>query len=729
MNRVLMTVAVPLALGTACFLGGDDNSNPDGGGGPDGGGPTILPFQADSPFTYVAKVKNIMTGLAPTQAEVDSVANAGDDDAKQAALVALIDTWMTDTTAANGDPKDKFEAKMMTFFELAFQQTQLSQVDFIEVVPNGNGSIGTSPNSNLLIENVKESFARTVIELVMHQNQPFTNVFTTTQFMMTPALAELYAFMDWNVIDDVEKINDKFATQMKTVGVTVVDGNSIPYAQTIDPKSVNYMHWSFPNLTTIQPPGPSNPSPECQAATRSWVSTNNGNTPSAHLVHYLMYGDLEAYKINLGPPPNNNCNAFQADNNNAILNVATNNDFGTWKLVNVRAPAGTEALTPFWDATVLRAASELVLTTPRVGFFSTPAFHANWQTNTSNQMRVTINQAFIVALGAQVDGTDTTSVSDIGANPPGLDTVHTAGGAACVGCHQVLDPSRTILMNAYSDGYGTQGAPPATKGEFVFNGTIKPVNSVSDLANNLISHPYFANAWVQKLCFFANSEACDPDDPEIQRLIGNFKSSSFSWKKLIEDVLSSPVTTNAKSTLSTSTQWGPAAQGEIVSVARRDHLCSALNSRLGLVDSCQLGITTNKALKGIPEIAVGLPSDGYGRGAASPVLPVNPTLFYRSGLENICEDIAVELIDAKAPPNTGAQMFTSTAQSNIDTAIAFFVSNLMGIVGDDPRSPIMIGKLTDHYTQALANKAKPTDALKSTFVVACLSPNVAGIGM
>ncbi|HEX4517828.1 MAG TPA: hypothetical protein VH054_30010, partial [Polyangiaceae bacterium] len=120
----LMTVMVPVALGTACFIGGNPPDNADGGPSPDGS--TVLPFQADSPFVYVDKVKNILTGLPATQTEIDTVANAGDQNAQQAALVTLIDTWMT---------YPQYTQKMKTFFELSFQQTQLSQVDFNDIVP------------------------------------------------------------------------------------------------------------------------------------------------------------------------------------------------------------------------------------------------------------------------------------------------------------------------------------------------------------------------------------------------------------------------------------------------------------------------------------------------------------------------------------------------------------------------------------------------------------------
>ncbi len=701
--RSLRLALVPLALGTACFLGGNPSQPPDAGPTADGG--TVLPFQADSPFVYVGKVKNVLTGLAPTQQEIDSVVNAPDDASKQAALVALIDQWMT---------LPEYTSKMQTFFELAFQQTQIAQSDFAELVPNGNGSIGTSPFASLLVQNVKESFARTVLELLA-QGQPLSAAFTTTRFMMTPALAELYAYMDWNQVDDNEKITDKFAAAFKTIGVTVEDTTPVDYAtETLDSKSANYMHWYFPGLSTIQPQSPSNPV-GCQSDVRTWISTNQNNVPSAHLVHYLLYGDLEAYRINGGPPPNNDCNAYHSQNQNAVF---TASDFSTWKMVTVRPPAGSESITPFWDVPALRKASELVLNVPRVGFFSTPAFHANWQTNTSNTMRVTVNQAFIVALGAQVDGTDSTPPSMIPANPPGLDQAHVASGDACLGCHQVLDPSRSILMANWSDAYGLQ-TKTQTNGLFVFNGVVTNVSTLADFGAALANHPYFPDAWVQKLCFFANSQKCDPTDPELVRVRDHWKTSGFQWKTLVEDLMSSPLTTNAVATQTTTTE------GEMVSVSRRDHLCTLLNARLGLTDVCGLDIVTTKSLIGVPEIASGLPSDGYGRGASVPVLPTEPTLFYRAGLENVCEDVANMIIDdAKAP--AGAKTYSSASP---DAAIADFVSNLMGIAPDDPRSAPMTQMLTDHHTKALANQATATDALKSTFVTACLSPTVAGIGM
>src|SRR5580704_12115073 len=98
-------------------------------------------------------------------------------------------------------------------------------------------------------------------------------------------------------------------------------------------------------------------------------------------------------------------------------------------------------------------------------------------------------------------------------------------------------------------------------------------------------------------------------DPVLGQIVTDFSGTNYgttySWKKLVEDLLSSPITTNAVATVTTTNE------GELVSVARAGHLCTLLSSRLGLTDPCGLDVVTSKALTGIPEIAAGLPSDGY----------------------------------------------------------------------------------------------------------------------
>jgi len=75
------------------------------------------PFQADPPAVYVAKVKNVLVGLPPTDDEVKAI------EADPTQLKALIDGWMA---------LPQYAEKMTRFFELAFQQTQVSIIDFAD---------------------------------------------------------------------------------------------------------------------------------------------------------------------------------------------------------------------------------------------------------------------------------------------------------------------------------------------------------------------------------------------------------------------------------------------------------------------------------------------------------------------------------------------------------------------------------------------------------------------
>ncbi len=249
---------------------------------------------------------------------------------------------------------------------------------------------------------------------------------------------------------------------------------------------------------------------------------------------------------------------------------------------------------------------------------------------------------------------------------------------------------------------------------------VKPVSSVGDFGAALASHPLFAQAWVQKLAYYASSAACEPSDPELQRIVGVFTSSGYSWNALVRELLSSPLTTYAGPTQTADDD------GQVVAVSRRDHLCAALNARLGFTDLCGLDATTKaEALTSIPEIVSGLPSDGYGRGSVAPVLPNQPTLFYRAGTENICEAVAALVIDA-AKPTAGAKQWSSTQPT---PAIADFVGLVMGLAPSDVRAASASALLTSHFTSAVQAGATASSALRSTFVAACLAPSAVSIGL
>jgi hypothetical protein len=687
-STISLSFILALAGAAACSSSKSVDATPPDQTASDGGDSTAdggVPFEPEPPAVYVAKVKNILVGLPPTDDEVKTVT------ADPTQLATLIDGWMK---------LPQYTTKMERFFELSFQQTQITIADLAEQTFPRPADVNAS-TSGQLAQNVKESFARTVLEL-MTEGKPFTDTMTTQSFMMTPALMELYAFLDaWQVNDD-GKVVDRFRNANPALNLTIEAAQGpIPIADSINPASPNFMHWYDPDLS---PPPASYPA-QCQVDPVVIPATGVS-------LHFILTGAIDTHK-----DPSGTIACGQLGGSAAAPQLQAT-DYTTWKMVTIRPPKSGETPTAFYDLPTLRSATELVLTIPRVGFFSTPAFFANWQTNTSNQMRVTTNQALIVALGSQVDGNDTT----IPTSTPGLDTTH-AADPACAICHKTLDPTRSIMSATWSWNYHDQdtAALTAQHGLFVFQGVQKQVANASDFGATLASHPLFAPAWAQKLCYYANSAKCEPDDPELQRVVGVFTSSGYSWNALVKAMMSSPLITHATAT-KTATE-----DGETIAVSRRDHFCAAMNARLGFTDVCGLDVLSKAAAKGtIPEIVSGLPSDGYGRGAVAPVLPNQPTLFYRTGIENICETIATQVIDPQPAAPAGVKTW---AGAQPDAAIADFVAIIMALPPSDPRASQAQTLLKAHFTAATQTGASATDSLRSTFTIACLSPSSVSIGL
>ena len=107
------------------------------------------PFNAVTPAVYVAKVKNLLVGLPATDDELAQV--NGDP----GALAGLIAGWQK---------LPEYQQKMQRFFELSFQQTQISIADLADqAYPKQLATnAATTP---LLLQNIQQSFARTMLEL------------------------------------------------------------------------------------------------------------------------------------------------------------------------------------------------------------------------------------------------------------------------------------------------------------------------------------------------------------------------------------------------------------------------------------------------------------------------------------------------------------------------------------------------------------------------------------
>ena len=631
----------------------------------------------------LTKVKGLLMGLPPTDAEIAAV------QADPKALRGLVERWID--TPQHAD-------KLMRFFSNAFQQSQSVSANFNDQLGEAEGTIDTK-----LLANLHESFARTALQLVQ-DGEPFTSTMTTRRFMLTTRLMLLYAYLDAIRVSDSGNAVDLFAKANPGFKFTLTaKAGVIPLSETFDRNSPNYMIFYAPQLAGAAYDG------LCPQDPIVYDGREGQSSVSAALYVLLQQGRPDSFTVPSADGEGHGCRppAFPA-----AWQPLTAADSQTWHMVEV-VPAGPDQGTSsLLDLTNFRTGGNLLLRTPRVGFFTTPSFLAEWNTNDSNQARVTANQTLIVALGRAISPQNATLPPSTAA----VDEEHAPKGSACYACHQSLDPMRQFFRQEYSYYFHPQTnvEQRSLSGSFGFRGVSAAGNGIFDLAAQLAAHPDFAGAWVQKLCTWANSSRCDETDGEFQRVATMFANSMYNWRTLEVTLFSSPIVTYLAPTRTVS------QNGEVFPVMRRDHLCGVLSSRLGITDVCGLDMNTvvPRDLKQVQFIAGVLPSDSYSRGAEEPVLANDPNLFFRTGMENICATLAARLIDGPSAPRWSG--------ASPDAAIDDFVHALMGIGAGRDATPISI--LHDHLTAARAAGLSATDALKSTFVLACLSPSVVGMG-
>ena len=77
--------------------------------------------------------------------------------------------------------------------------------------------------------------------------------------------------------------------------------------------------------------------------------------------------------------------------------------------------------------------------------------------------------------------------------------------------------------------------------------------------------------------------------------------------------------------------------------------------------------------------------------------------------------------------DAGAASLYKSAEK--DSALHGFVGTVMGVPPSDPRAAGLFAILSKHDDAAIAAGATPTDALRSTFVVACSSPLSVSMGL
>lgn len=672
--------------GSAAGASSNAGEGPSGSAGL-GGGPGAaggVGFGGPPPSeSSLRKVKNVLTGLPPSDAELASGKT-------REGLKALIATWAQ---------TPELQHKLLFFFGNAFQQTQLAKLDFQFQLRKRPGAFDLSYDIfgdaayPKLFQNIKESFARTALEFVK-SGRPMSDLLTTDELMMTTALKSLY--MQIEAPYDIHTMSFKFN-----------HGKRPPIADSLDPNSPSYMTFGYEAPTTST--GRKFTGTCAGDATK--VSTCPGNT----LLFQVLLGSMPRDSGN-----NSICSSQLGCMEHAIKPYFSPEDLSDWQLVKISA--GTP-ISP-WNLPALRSSGgALQSKLPRVSFFTTPAFFAVWNTNDSNQHRVTANQALLGAIGQAF--TSAESIIPLPPTTTAIDGQHAVGGT-CFGCHKSLDPMRQFWGNAFdyneklftgksagaaSFGYGNVSGNGKTLAEF--GGFLKQVTD-EQVTGNAISR--FALELTQKLCFFGNSSRCDETDPEMRRVAKAFESSGFVFETLLEELFSSPLITNAESTLTAETV------GATVSIQRRDQFCQALSNRLGMPDICDIETPTPTGVtSAMNRLAGALPADAFSRGVAAPVTPSDPTLFFRAASELLCEAVAARVVDSGA----------SAKFQSADTPAAFegLVSTVMGVAPSDPRHTAAVSVLSSHFEAAKSGGATPTNALRSTFAAACQAAPSLALGI
>jgi hypothetical protein len=674
------------------------------------------PFEATRAIAAGRKVKTLLTGMMISDAEVQKLEESG-----AAGLQTLIRSWTTDAELAS-----QFRNKMLVFFRNSFQQVgfqpgedfkpQLLQNGGFDFMGAGTRVIGDDAYARL-VQNIEDSFALTAWQLVS-EGRPFIETLTTQRYMMTTGMKSLYL--------QIEAPNDRQLGRNAPAPLAFrVDysGNAIPLEQTLDPNSPNYLLFDDqPPVNVLPARAGATPRQTCQGGA-------GVDADGAPVTQGMFTGQSRLFQRLLGYTPRFPLSGTPTCYEHGSKPYFTTQDLSEWQWVDTRPLRDGETQPLAYDLPLLRTLQELPLKLPRIGFYTTPAFLALWNTNDSNQHRVTANQTLLVALGRSF----TSDALLIPLSTVGLDAAHAVDGSECFGCHRSLDPMRSFWGNQFDfndrNDFPTRGSmmtaanprPSTLGGVFAFMDVNQTGSSMLDFGALLArvsdgAQPAalngFAEAMTQKLCFYANSAACDRADPEFRRVAQSFQAANYDFRVLIEQLFSSPLVTNIT---------------QPPSIARRDHFCAALSQRLGRPDLCALEVPLpTSAQAATARLAGSVPADAFSRGSESPITPSDPTLFHRAAVEMLCENLSTQIIDAK----TGTSVYSSADAASISSALSEFVDKIMNYPSSHPHRADALQILTAHHDAVRSQaRSNATQALRSAFVLACESPSSVAIGL
>ena len=374
---------------------------------------------------------------------------------------------------------------------------------------------------------------------------------------------------------------------------------------------------------------------------------------------------------------------------------------------------------------------------PRIGFFTTPAFYQNWLTNPDNQFRVTVNQALLVALGMTFTEGDPTPRNT---GDEGVDLELFPYDSTCYGCHKNMEAMRVTFWEHYDATYSRQYVPSESfaQADFSFQGYSEPVDDLHDWALAVTHHPSFAKAWVLKLCQWANSTVCDPNHPLVTELAEGFEQSGYRMDDLFQDLFASPLVTN------TSYVEENRIAGAEVTIAREEHFCAAMRVRLqDVVDARDRSSTdrTDVCNKGDQDLlSQSIPNEEWTRGEAAFHQPRTFGTMSSISFEALCAVSAANLVD-------GNKVF---AEGDPDETLRLMTSLVLGFPEGTPRYDAQIQVMHQLYETQTASprcadaasleaaflkkascglELESVEALRNMWTMVCQSPSLSGVGL
>lgn len=604
--------------------------------------------------SYVRKAKSLLTGAVVTEAELSAVKENPD------AFADLIREWQK---------TPGYTQKTRWFLE---ENLQLHRnIEGGNYVGQIRGTNKANPPTKFvnpkMFQNGQESAIKTVMDLIVKPNKPFNNVATQTEWMLTPAMMAQLLVFDYP--NDPAKLDFKIGSNL-----SAAEKN---YTLT---QRINTRRFYFP-----LPSG------------KDGFRQQNGSTTTLVTKKELgfVWGAL---------------NQFSNETSSDAHRLIKPSDYTTWKRVKIRKATRNNQPLRFWDMPAIRNADTLYLNAERVGLFSHPNFLERWETNEDNQFRLTINQTLIAMLNKSFAPDDVS----ITINEEVLSAEHAAPGTDCYGCHRLVDPMRNYFRNNFDD---THGKPRATidnqPASFSFGGEVEEGSSLMDLGRVIANHPDFAPAWVQKLCFWSNSQNCVESDPEFKRVATSFKDSDFNFNELMVTFYSSDL---IKMDIEERSERAKPAFG---SISRYQHVCQLLERRFSDLAGSRVN-PCNESAGGVSTLSETIPADEWTRGALAPATPTLPNMFSTTTMENMCRNIALNHYGSKTFPVSAIGAFLDD----------YLLPSILGVPRGDAIRAGVRKVLVDHY-RAVKNangvNTSEKDALVSVFTLGCSSPLLSSV--